>query len=162
MRSSNYRIRLQTAIGHALLILAGASFFRITDGIPWICPIPANVTASVGPVNLRWMQTGFQADFWPSQIYSGQLYSENSPIGIMAYRGHVVERACLGSRRLMCTIGALNALGALIKPSDWNQYMAIARGLTVIHMINGELMGVLMDDDPGSSNNWTGNCRHGT
>ena len=84
MRSSNYRIRLQTAIGLALLILADASFFRIKDGIPWIRPILENVTANVWPVNLRWMQTGLRADFWPSQIYSGQLYSENSPMGIMA------------------------------------------------------------------------------
>jgi hypothetical protein len=62
----------------------------------------------------------------------------------------------------MGTIGDLNTLGALIKPSDWNQYIVIARGLTVIHIINGELMAVLIDDDPGSSNNWTGNFRHRT
>ena len=130
--------------------------YRSRDGLPWSRPIAANVTANVGPVNLRWMQTGPQADFWPSRIFSGQFYSENTPMGIMAYRGQVVEAAGLGSKRLMANIGELNALGTVIKPNDWNQYTVIARGPTLIHIINGQLMAVLIDDDPGSSNNWTG------
>jgi len=59
----------------------------------------------------------------------------------------------------MSTIGELNALGALIKPSNWDQYIVIARGLTVIHIINGELMAALIDDEPGSSDNWMGKFR---
>src|SRR6516165_8329335 len=59
----------------------GSGFqYRSRTGIPWLRPIPANVTANVAPVNLNWMMTGAQADFWPSQIYTGQFYSENSPM----------------------------------------------------------------------------------
>jgi hypothetical protein len=29
--------------------------------------------ANVGPVNLNWMMTGPQADFWPSRVYTGQF-----------------------------------------------------------------------------------------
>ncbi len=130
--------------------------YRSKDGIPWLRPIPANVAANVGPINLKWMQTGPQADFWPSRIYSGQFYSENTPMGIMAYRGQVVEAAGLGSKRLMASIGELNELGKAIKQDDWNQYTIIARGPTLIHIINGQLMAVMIDDDLGSSNNWTG------
>ena len=55
-----------------------------------------------------------QADFWPSQIYSGQFYSENTPMGIMAYRGQVVEGlAGMGARRLMGNIGDLTELGKI-------------------------------------------------
>jgi Spy/CpxP family protein refolding chaperone len=127
--------------------------YRSKTGIPWRRPIAANL----GPVNLAWMQTGPQADFWPSQIYSGQFYSENTPMGIMAYRGQVVEGAGMGARRLMGTIGDLTELGKLVKMNDWNEYIVIARGGTFIHVINGQLMAVMVDDDPDSSNNWSGN-----
>ncbi len=130
--------------------------YRSQTGIPWSRPIPANVTANVGPVNLNWMMTGPQADFWPSQIYTGQFYSENTPMGIMAFRGQVVEGAGLGAKRLMGTIGDRAELGKLVKMNDWNQYTVIARGGTFIHIVNGQLMAVMVDDDPESNNNQPG------
>jgi hypothetical protein len=130
--------------------------YRSKTGIPWSRPIPANVTANVGPVNLNWMMTGPQADFWPSRIYTGQFYSENTPMGIMAYRGQVVEGAGLGAKRLMGVIGDRTALGNLVKMNDWNEYTVIARGGTFIHIVNGQLMAVMVDDDPDSSNNQSG------
>ena len=130
--------------------------YRSQTGIPWSRPIPANVTANVGPVNLAWMMTGPQADFWPSRIYTGQFYSENTPMGIMAWRGQVVEGAGLGAKRLMGTIGDRTALGTLVKMNDWNQYTVIARGGTFIHIVNGQLMAVMVDDDPESNNNQAG------
>jgi Domain of Unknown Function (DUF1080) len=130
--------------------------YRSKTGLPWLRPIPGNVTANVGPVNLAWMMTGPQADFWPSQIYTGQFYSENTPMGIMAFRGQVVEGDGLGARRLMGTIGDRAALGSLVKANDWNQYTVIARGGTFIHIVNGQLMAVMVDDDPDSSNNQPG------
>jgi hypothetical protein len=127
--------------------------YRSRSGIPWRRPIAANL----GPVNLDWMLTGPQADFWPSQIYTGQVYSENTPMGIEAYRGQVVEGAGMGARRLMGTIGDLTELGKLVKMNDWNEYTIIARGGAFLHIVNGQLMAAFVDDDPESSNNWTGN-----
>jgi hypothetical protein len=40
--------------------------------------------------------------------------------------------------------------------NDWNQYLILARGGTFIHILNGQLMAVYVDDDPTSSNNQTG------
>ncbi|HXB74212.1 MAG TPA: family 16 glycoside hydrolase [Candidatus Acidoferrales bacterium] len=130
--------------------------YRSKTGVPWLSPIPANVTANVGPVNLNWMMTGPQADFWPSRVYTGQFYSENTPMRIMAWRGQVVEGAGMGTRRLMGTIGDRQALGELVKMNDWNQYIVIARGGTFLHIVNGQLMAVMVDDDPASSNNQSG------
>ncbi len=130
--------------------------YRSKTGIPWLTGIPANVTANVGPVNLAWMMTGPQADFWPSQVYSGQFYSENTPMRIMAWRGEVVEGAGAGGRRIMGSIGDRTELGKLVKMNDWNEYIVIARGGTFIHILNGQLMAVMVDDDPESSNNQPG------
>jgi hypothetical protein len=131
--------------------------YRSKTGLPWLAPIAPNVTANVGPVNLNWMMTGPQADFWPSsKDWTGQFYSENTPMRIMSWRGQVVEGAGLGTKRLMGTIGDRQALGKLVKMNDWNQYTVIARGGTFIHIVNGQLMAVMVDDDPESSNNQAG------
>src|SRR5215467_5895052 len=131
--------------------------YRSKTGIPWLSPIPANVTANVGPVNLNWMLTGPQADFWPAAPYwTGQFYSENTPMRIMAWRGQVVEGAGTGTKRLMGRIGDIDALGKLVRMNDWNQYTVIARGGVFIHIVNGQLMAVMVDDDPQSSNNQAG------
>jgi hypothetical protein len=130
--------------------------YRSRTGVPWLSAIPANVTANVGPVNLDWMMTGPQADFWPARVYTGQFYSENTPMRIMAWRGQVVEGAGMGTKRLMGTIGDRQVLGGLVRMNDWNQYTVIARGGTFIHIVNGQLMAVMVDDDPASSNNQSG------
>ncbi|HXA52089.1 MAG TPA: DUF1080 domain-containing protein [Candidatus Acidoferrum sp.] len=136
----------------------GSGFqYRSKTGLPWLANIPANVTANVGPVNLNWMMTGPQADFWPASPYwTGQFYSENTPMRIMAWRGQVVEGAGMGTKRLMGNIGNIDALGKLVRNNDWNQYTVIARGGTLIHIVNGQLMAVMVDDDPSSSNNQSG------
>jgi hypothetical protein len=130
--------------------------YRSKTGIPWLTGISPAVTANVGPVNLAWMMTGPQADFWPSQVYSGQFYSENTPMRIEAWRGEVVEGAGVGGRRIMGAIGDRAELGKLVKMNDWNEYTVIARGGTFIHVLNGQLMAVMVDDDPDSSNNQPG------
>jgi hypothetical protein len=57
---------------------------------------------------------------------------------------------------LMGTIGDRTALGNVVKMGDWNQYVVIARGGTFVHIVNGQLMAVMIDDDPASSNNQPG------
>jgi hypothetical protein len=127
--------------------------YRSKTGLPWLGTIPANV----GPVNLNWMMTGPQADFWPSTpVYTGQFYSENTPMRILAWRGQVVEGFGSASKRLIGTIGDRQALGNFVKMNDWNEYIIIARGGTFIHILNGQLMTVMIDDDPASSNNQSG------
>ena len=130
--------------------------YRSRTGLPWLANIPANVTANVGPVNLNWMMTGPQADFWPSRVYTGQFYSENTPMRILAWRGQVVEGFGDKRKRLMGTIGDRSALGELVKQNDWNEYVVIARGGTFLHIVNGQLMAAMIDDDATSSNNWSG------
>jgi hypothetical protein len=130
--------------------------YRSRTGLPWLANIPANVTENVGPVNLAWMMTGPQADFWPSRIYTGQFYSENTPMRILAWRGQVVEGYGAQTKKLMATIADRNALGALVRMNDWNQYTVIARGGTFLHILNGQLMAAMIDDDPASSNNQSG------
>jgi hypothetical protein len=130
--------------------------YRSQTGLPWLANIAPAVTANVGPVNLNWMMTGPQADFWPSRVYTGQFYSENTPMRILAWRGQVVEGFGARSKTLVGTIADRAALGNVVKANEWNQYVVIARGGTFVHVVNGQLMAVMIDDDPTSSNNQPG------
>jgi hypothetical protein len=56
----------------------------------------------------------------------------------------------------MGNIADRTALGGYVKVNDWNEYLVMARGSTFIHVINGQLMAVYVDDRPDSSNNKTG------
>jgi hypothetical protein len=45
-------------------------------------------------------------------------------------------------------IGDPDELKSVIKTGDWNQVHIIARGNTLIHIINGRTMSIFIDDDP--------------
>ncbi|QMV20209.1 DUF1080 domain-containing protein [Granulicella sp. 5B5] len=131
--------------------------YRSSVGKPWLRGFPAGTPTP----NLNWMMTGPQADFWypvnPQHFsYNGQIYSENTPLGIEAYLGQVVEAEPGVTKRLVANIGDRPALSGYVKINDWNQYEIIARGGVFLHILNGQLMTVLIDDDPASSNNATG------
>jgi hypothetical protein len=130
--------------------------YRSQTGLPWNKPNPRNE-----PRNLDWMMTGPQADFWypvnPLHAsYSGQFYSENTPLGIVAWRGEIVHMAAGQPPQLIGTIADRTALGGYVRVNDWNQYEIIARGGTMIHILNGQVMAVLIDDDATDSNNQPG------
>jgi hypothetical protein len=130
--------------------------YRSKTNLPWFANISANIANNNGPVNLDWMTTGPQADFWPTTTNTGQTYSENTPMRIQIRRGFVGEGFGYGPRRQLGTVGDPAALQSLIKLNDWNEYTVIARGPVAIHIINGATMAVMIDDDPKSSNNWSG------
>jgi hypothetical protein len=131
--------------------------YRSKTGLPWLRPLRPGVDAP----KLDWMMTGPQADFWfpvntPASEWTGQFYSENTGLGIIAWRGQVVETSAGEHPKLMGTIDDRSALGGFVRVNDWNQYLIMARGGTFIHVLNGRLMAVYVDDDPASSNNQTG------
>jgi len=130
--------------------------YRSRTGTPWRRPdkgLPAP--------NLNWMMTGPQADFWSpnpprAAVYTGQFYVENSPLGIVAWRGEVVQIEPGQAPRLVGTIGDRKALNGYVNVNDWNQYMIMARGGTFIQILNGQLMSLAVDDDAHDVNNRSG------
>jgi hypothetical protein len=125
--------------------------------------IPSGRTPGKGepPLDPRWVMIGPQADFWypvneRAKQYSGQLYSQNTSLGIVAWRGQLVQSLPGKLPRLVGNIGDRAQLGTYVKDGEWNQYTIIARGGVILHILNGQLMAVLVDDDPASSNNVSG------
>lgn len=135
----------------------GGIQYRSRTGIPWSRPQPAGQP----PYDLRFMMTGPQADFWfpvsaRAASYTGQWYSENTMQGILAYRGQVTQALPGQPNRLVATIGDIRALGGYVNVNEWNQYEVIARGGVMMHIMNGQLMAIFIDDNPDSINNAPG------
>jgi hypothetical protein len=135
--------------------------YRGTVGQPWIRARPGQPLPRPA-----WLMTGPQADFWfpvdpQHEQYSGQFYSENTTLGILTWRGQVTESTTTQggdttNNAIVGTIGDRSALGGYVRDNGWNQYEIIARGPVMMHILNGQLMAVFIDDDPKSSNNIAG------
>jgi hypothetical protein len=137
--------------------------YRSRLGVPWRSKTPPDVLANIGPYNSALMLTGPQADFWypvsPKAFsYNGQAFAENSPMGIEAWLGQVVRQwgGDQSKKKLVAMIAPPEQLTGHVKINDWNQYEIIARGGVFLHIINGQLMAVLIDDDPASTNQLPG------
>jgi hypothetical protein len=90
--------------------------YRSQTGLPWRRPTPSGKALP----NLNWMMTGPQADFWfpvsPQQAeWPGHFYSENTPLGIIAFRGEAVNSSAGKKPRLVGNIGDRTALGGYVK-----------------------------------------------
>lgn len=135
----------------------GGIQYRSVTGKPWSRPAPAGQP----PYDLKFMMTGPQADFWfpvstQAAMYTGQWYSENTMQGILAYRGQVTEALPGQTNRLVANIADKQALGGYVKVNEWNDYEVIARGGVMMHIMNGQLMAIFIDDNKDSINNQPG------
>jgi hypothetical protein len=98
------------------------------------------------PQVARWVMKGYQADIDLKQQYTGQIYEERAR-GFLALRGQIAE---VPDGKKVGSIGSLgdsDALRRLIKDGDWNQIHIIARGNTLVQLVNGHVMSILIDDD---------------
>lgn len=85
---------------------------------------------------------GYQADFEAAKTYSGILYEERGR-GILANRGQVTlikpDPADPKKTKVEAigTVGKSEDIQAVIKANDWNEYIVIAKGNRLLHLING-------------------------
>ncbi len=111
----------------------------------YVPPTPEQLKKQKYP---KWNIRGYQADFDYGNTYTGQLYEQSSPRGIVAWRGQIVQTDPDVPHRLLGLLASSDELKSYIKVGDWNQYEIIADGNTLIHIINGHVMAVLVDNDP--------------
>lgn len=94
----------------------------------------------------KWVLKGYQADIDFENRYTGQLYEERGR-GFLALRGQASYIAGPEQKRILGALEGGDALKAFIKVNDWNQFQVIARGNTLVHVMNGHVMAVAVDDD---------------
>lgn len=96
--------------------------------------------------DIKWAMKGYQADIDGEQRYSGQIYEERAR-GFLALRGQFNYIGEGKKPGLMGSLGDGDALKALINGADWNSMHIIARGNTIVQVLNGHVMSMLIDDD---------------
>lgn len=103
------------------------------------------VEDKVNPGN-RFAMRGYQCDIDGKNAYTGNNYEEKGRL-FLAQRGEVTR--VTGTRKpvILSRTSDREALGRLVS-EGWNQAHLIARGNTLIHNINGQLMSMVLDDDP--------------
>jgi hypothetical protein len=101
-----------------------------------------------GAVTGKWALKGYQADIDFANQYTGMVYEERGR-GFLMQRGQAVE---IGPDAVSRQIGSLernaDELKALIKPGEWNTVHLIARGNTILNIVNGHVTAFIVDDDP--------------
>lgn len=98
------------------------------------------------PEVAKWVMKGYQADIDLRQRYTGQVYEERNR-GFLALRGQIAYVPDGKKSGSIGSVGRDADLRQFIKDGDWNEIHIIARGNTLIQLINGHVMSVLVDDD---------------
>jgi len=94
----------------------------------------------------KWVMKGYQADMDAQQQFTGQWYEERGR-GFLAMRGQFSYIGDGQKAAVVSSVGDNAELKAIIKNDDWNDVHIIARGNTIIQMINGRVTSMLIDDD---------------
>ena len=103
-----------------------------------------NYRSTVLPENKFGMR-GYQADIDGQNRYTGQNYEERGRL-CLALRGQTTH--VVGGRKpiILSSLGDSKELESFIT-ADWNSYHLIIRGNILMHILNGHLMSVVIDDD---------------
>lgn len=100
----------------------------------------------------KWVMQGYQADIDGQEFarngvrYTGQNYEERGRT-FLALRGQYTHIADGKTPRMVASLGDNGQLTAFVKNDDWNQCHIIARGNVLVHIWNGQVMALVIDDD---------------
>ncbi len=116
---------------------------HLPQGTP--TPNPTNPDAKIAG---KWVLKGYQADIDFANQFTGMIYEERGR-GFLMQRGQAIEIGADGvSRQIGNLEMSANELKSLIKPGDWNTVHLIARGNTIMNIVNGHVTAFIVDDDP--------------
>ncbi|MEO8078818.1 MAG: DUF1080 domain-containing protein [Acidobacteriota bacterium] len=110
--------------------------------------LPPGTASGRGSVAGKWVLKGYQADIDFDNQYTGMIYEERGR-AFLARRGQVVYMRPEGGAPVLT--GKLEMtpeeLKTVIKQNEWNHVHLIARGNTIINMVNGHVTAIVVDDD---------------
>ena len=99
------------------------------------------------PSDPRWMLYGPGMDNDADRRNTGHVEDRGTTRRFIAWRGSVVRTEAGKLPRVLASLGDPDILMSAIKAADWNHVHIIARGHQLTHIVNGQLMTVVLDDD---------------
>ena len=111
----------------------------------------ANPPGSTAGFQNPWQVSGYQFDLDSDNRYTGQLYEGqgrgivNPPGGLVQLVAGMQNRIGTVNANPRATVKAHNGL-----QGEWQQVQIIARGNTLVHVLNGQVVTITVDDAPAS------------
>jgi hypothetical protein len=120
--------------------------YRITEGGNSGINYRSVVVADKVTPSNQFAMRGYQCDIDGKNRYTGNNYEEKGRL-FLAERGEVTHVTGTRLPIVLSRVGENQALAGFLT-DGWNAIHLIVRGNTMIHIINGHLMSVTIDDDP--------------
>jgi hypothetical protein len=98
----------------------------------------------------KWVLKGYQADIDFGGEYLGNIHEERGRKPghvVLAKRGMVTRISDGPKYKTLATIADSTLLKGVVNINGWNRYHIIGRGPVLMQIINGQLMGVTIDED---------------
>ena len=109
--------------------------------------LPEGTQQGRGAISGKWVLKGYQADIDFANQFTGMIYEERGR-GFLMQRGQAVYIGADGSKKVIGNLERnADELKAIVKQGDWNHVHLIARGNTIMNIVNGHVTAVLVDDD---------------
>jgi len=111
-------------------------------------PRPQPASPAV-PSDPRWNVRGYALDWDYDPGNNGNVQDPGAgrTDTQIAWRGHVVRTENGKRPRSIAALGDRDALMKFINIGEWNQIHIVAHGHQLTHMVNGQVMAILIDDD---------------
>ena len=108
--------------------------------------LPAGSQVGDAKIEHNWVLKGYQADIDFANQFTGQIYEERGR-GFLAMRGQTVHVPDGARPKVIGNLQNGDELKSVIKVNDWNQVHLVARGNTIVQILNGAVTSVVVDDD---------------
>ncbi|MEY4482824.1 MAG: hypothetical protein RL693_276 [Verrucomicrobiota bacterium] len=89
---------------------------------------------------------GYQCDIDGAFTWTGQNYEERGRT-FLALRGQMTRITPDAKPAIIANVGEKEALAKFLRREDWNQVHLIVRGNVLTHLINGQVMSIVVDED---------------
>jgi hypothetical protein len=99
------------------------------------------------PADPRWNVRGYGLDFDYPLDNVGNVQDTTRAETQIGWRGHMVRMTAGQRPRAIAAIGDRDTMKSAVRQGDWNLLHVVARGSTLTHIVNGQVMAVVMDDD---------------
>lgn len=92
---------------------------------------------------------GYQCDIDGAFNWTGQNYEERGRT-FLALRGQMTRLTPDTKPAIIGSLGEKESLAGFLQGGDWNQVHLIIRGNVLNHLINGQVMSVVVDENPAA------------
>jgi hypothetical protein len=94
-----------------------------------------------------WVASGYQCDMGPGKNHNGKLYDERGKRGYICTAGQKVTISADGKKEVVSTDAAVPKFADGLDDKEWHDYVIIARGHHLQHLIDGHLIVDCTDED---------------